>query len=146
MNMTVRKAQVLSWQSEKYQYCQCIHQHWSISPTDTCTPTPPHINAPTHPHPHCDTHHTHPQYDTQQMKKCRQQQALLLVPCFAAPPPPPSPMFSMTETPVKAVWKRCVLRLDLKDVRDVENWVCIGFYATHKAPDIGKTLRWCFSS
>ena len=31
-----------------------------------------------------------------------------------------------TETQVKAVRKRCVLRLDLKDVRDGDNRVCIG--------------------
>ncbi len=44
------------------------------------------------------------------------------------PPPPQQPMPTVTisEIQVKAVRKRCVLRLDLKDVRDGDNRICIG--------------------
>ena len=35
-------------------------------------------------------------------------------------------MVTISETQVKALRKRCVLRPDLKEVRDVENRVCIG--------------------
>ena len=36
------------------------------------------------------------------------------------------PTVTVSETRVKALRKRCVLRLDLKDVRDGDNRVCIG--------------------
>jgi len=36
------------------------------------------------------------------------------------------PKVTISETQVKALRKRCVLRLDLKDVRDGDNRVCIG--------------------
>ena len=45
-----------------------------------------------------------------------------------------------SETQVKAVRKRCILGLDLKDVRDGEN------PHTIKAHDTGKTLHRRFSS
>ena len=49
---------------------------------------------------------------------------------LSSPPHPPQhqpmPLVTVLESQVKAVQKRCVLRLDLKDVRDVDNRVCIG--------------------
>ena len=48
---------------------------------------------------------------------------------------------------MKAVRKRCVLRLDLKDVTDVENrfFFLLEQSSTHKVPNIEKTLHRRFS-
>ena len=64
------------------------------------------------------------------------------------------PKVTISETQVKALRKRCVLRLDLKDVRDGDNRVCIGtefhtqgaWYWKDLAPALFKLTRGTQSS
>ena len=134
----------------------------ALERTHTHSPMHTHTHARTRTHTHIVRHTTHTHTHAQQMKEWRQQQALLLVPCFAAhslPPPPhhPTPLLPMvtiSETQVKALQKRCVLRLDLKDVRDGDNRVCIGtefhtqgaWYWKDLAPALFKLTRGTQSS
>ena len=90
-----------------------------------------------HTHTHSKTHSTHTQCPVDE--KWRQQQALQLVPCFTAPPPPhpphqPMPTVTVSETQVKALQKRCVLRLDQSDKHTVK---------PYKLEEAEMALAWC---
>ena len=81
------------------------------------------------------------------VNKCRRQEKCKMAAlirqanklCIPPPPPHHPPLHAPCDwqlisesQAVKAVQKRCVLRLDLKDVRDGENWVCIGTRHFHR--------------
>ena len=107
---------------------------WARAHTLTHAHTHAHAHTHTHTHTHSKTHHTHTHKHTRPADERVAATAGSPVSpmlCSATPPPPPPlhqpmPKVTISETQVKALRKRCVLRLDLKDVRDGDNRVCIG--------------------
>lgn len=121
--------------TQKDKYCKCVHQHSSIShrtthnmlhtDTPTLTPTYSHTLTVTHTHKHvCDqnkhTHNTAPHPPQTYTQTAEERAASHLSPMQSC-----LPLVLISESQVKAAWKRCILRLDLKNVIDVGKWTCI---------------------
>ena len=93
--------------------------------TPTLTPTYSHTLTVTHTHKHvCDqnkhTHNTAPHPPQTYTQTAEERAASHLSPMQSC-----LPLVLISESQVKAAWKRCILRLDLKNVIDVGKWTCI---------------------
>ena len=96
------------------------------------TYTPPHCDTntcmrPHHPHNTCTHTRAPPLPHTNRADEKAAAAGSPVSHTLCSPPtPPPPPPILISESQVKTAQKRCILRLDLKDMRDVENQVCIG--------------------
>ena len=142
---------IWTWQSEKHKnntpntYINTKKHFTHIHLLYEYTQTPAHSLTPSQAQERARTStlwhipHTHTQkYTRPADEKVAAAAGFPVSPMLCTPPPPPPPptpppplhqpmpTVTISETQVKALRKRCVLRLDLKDVRDGDNRVCIG--------------------